>query len=189
MLIENESNWNTQDLKAMVEAVMELEGFRKGSHIYEDTLLLFKTSRKRGRKNWKGKRDEPPAAYAVRNQNYSNTVIVEIRSKDKLKLDLLGRMAHINESGHQDMSSDDVKCLLKEIKRALSSYIYSQASVAPLVHMPLRMRSKITRSKVVIDREIEGLQDKCRSWQRHLDREIEKVNEKIDSLRRKRSKL
>ncbi len=166
MLIANESLWNTEDLTDLAETAVGIIG-KPGYHWKHDTLLLFKTSRKRGRTVWmrgKSKKGRPPVAYAkTQDQEYHNTAVIYIASPAKLKMDVLDRMAHVSEHGRQDMSSADVMELAKVIARAMFGWRADASEYDWAANLSMRKRSKATKTKLGLQRKIAKLEaDKIR---------------------------
>jgi hypothetical protein len=186
MLIENESNWSTEDLVALTEAVAGKIGNQVRHGFKQDTLLLFKTSRKRERKGWRGAGQhvvKPPTAYAQNNRHgHANTVVVYIASAKRLQMEVLDRMANITDEGRQDMSSEDVVKVAKAIGSAIGGWRFGNNSYEWAANSPMRARSRGAKSKVATRRKIEKLREEQENYRRWAANEIEKLEKKIEAL-------
>ena len=188
MIVANESNWMTEDLEALLESILEHESFERDYGVYDSTLILFTTSCK------KPKVDpydadvikEPKAAdYDPRPKAYDDTRVIKIRSAKKLEMELLDRLAHIGECV-QHMSSTCVVELAKAIWVCVGrDYYVADKKVEFAKTMNMRIRSKVTRSKVVLERKIASLEWQQSKAQNDANRKIKKLEERVFAIRRK----
>ena len=187
MIFENESNWNTEDLWSLVEYVKSMPGYREGYNIYPSTLLLVRTSSGRPTKNKYGEISKSPLTAEVdrRPSRWEDTVVVKIRSKIQLKMDVLDRIAHIGEMYEQDMSGSDVVQVAKAFGEAIASYSLERASFEWARTMSLRSRYKIEVGKVALLREIEALDYERRCLLRKANEAAQKIDHKMDKLKSK----
>ena len=183
MLISNESNWNTEYLEELVRCIEEMEGFKKGSHVYSSTLLLFRTYAPKKYKNYLGEESVPDAAaYRKYSKRWNNTIEVMIRSRTQLSMDVLDRMAHIGENYEQDMPSNDVQCVAKHIANALGKWGAGKLDYSWAKTKSLRSRSKIKRSSVAAIREIYKLKTTIEDIEIRADLKIEKLRNRISKI-------
>jgi len=183
MLIENESNWSTEDLEELVRCVEGLKNFKRGSHAYSSTLLLFRTYAPRKYTTYRGEESVPDAAdYRQYSRRWHNTIEVKIRSRAQLSMDVLDRMAHIGDDYEQDMPSDDVQCVARAIGEALGSWNMQKLNYSWAKTKSLRARSKIKRSPVAAEREIHKLTTTRNEIIRDANSKAEKLDKRIEKL-------
>jgi hypothetical protein len=186
MLVENESNWQTEDLEALLKSVMEQPEFKLDYGVHDSTLILFSTS---CRKSKKPSYDDeivkqPDAAeYDARPRRYDDTRVIKIRSAKQLEMELLDKLAHIGECV-QHMNTTNVVVLAKAIWVCIGrAYWVKDDQVEFAKSMNMRLRSKVTRSKVAVEREITALDWQQNSIQNDANRKIRKLEEKAADLR------
>lgn len=180
MLIENESQWLTEDLLALVARVQQIPEFTL-ENFYPRTLLLFKTSRLK--EKWIGK---PPAAslpssYRIK---YEDTRVVEIRSTSKIQLEVLDRLA--NSDDQQDMSKEDVVLVAKAIGRALGGWNADHHNYDWASMMALRVGRAPKRGAVALEREVRALRNEQDRFRRQARQEIEKIEKKIEKISKRK---
>lgn len=188
MIVANESNWMTEDLEALLESILEHELFERDYGVYDSTLILFTTSCQ------KPKADpydpniikEPKAAYYDPcPRAYDDTRVIKIRSAKKLEMELLDKLAHIGECV-QHMSTACVVELAKAIWVCVGrDYWVTDGKVEHAKTMNMRTRSKVTRSKVVLERQIASLEWQQNKAQTDANRKIKKLEERVFAIRRK----
>jgi hypothetical protein len=192
ILIENESNWRTEDLRALVEAVAGKAGTIRCHNWNDETLLLFKTSRRRDKpyQSYKKGGDKAPAVALRRKNNpYFNTRVVEIATSKKLKMKVLDRLAHVGADGQQDMSSNNVIQLASTIRLAICGSRRYEDPCKWAANYQMRARPKTTKSKLALDRRIAKLRDDQRLQQVWADIAISDLEKKIRALYQTREKL
>jgi HAMP domain-containing protein len=188
VLIENESQWLTEDLLALVARVQQIPEFTL-ENFYPRTLLLFKTSRlkekvrRSSKGDWIGK---PPAAslpssYRIK---YEDTRVVEIRSTSKIQLEVLDRLA--NSDDQQDMSKEDVVLVAKVIARALGGWKADHHDYDWASTMPLRVGRAPKRGAVALEREVRALRNEQDRFRRQARQEIEKIEKKIEKISKRK---
>jgi hypothetical protein len=185
MLVANESNWRTDDLTALVEAVQEMPEFKEGNHIYNSTLLLFKTSRKKASKDrYSGEViSEPKAAdYDRYPSAFDDTVVVMIRSAKKLKMEVLDRLAHIAGECEQDMNHKDVVRVARCIGLAIGGYDAHNWDFSWARTKTLRTRTKVTRSREATSRRVRALESKRYDIERAARRKTQQIDDEIRRL-------
>lgn len=185
--VANESQWRTEDLLNLVEKILETPGFRRSS-CGDGTLLLFKTDKSQIKDEsiWGKRKAAEYKQWGAAADRYSNTRLVLIRSADKLKTDVLDRIA--NSDVQQDMSQDDLMCLVKAVSRAIGGYNGAEyCNFSWIKDAPMRIGppKKKDRSKDPIERRIAALERNRRDILRAADRAAQKVSDKIAELRKK----
>ncbi len=188
MIVENESNWRTEDIEALLKSITEQESFKRDYGVYDSTLLLFTTSRKKPKKDLYDDEivKEPKAAdYEPNPKAYYDTKVVKIRSAKKLEMELLDKLAHIGECV-QHMSTANVVELAKAIWVCVGrEYFITDEKVEFAKTMNMRVRSKVTRSKVALERQIAALEWQQNRAQSDANRKIKKLAAKISAVRAK----
>ena len=163
MLIENESNWRTDDLKSLVEQVTGMKGFQLGLHFRPDTLLLFVTSRISKPPVTRFGNDDKNLSslvYPSSAVKHHDTTIVGIQTAKQLQMEPLDRMAHIGGECIQDMSSRNVVQLARTIGSALCRYTYRSYDYSWAAKCSMRTRPNIKHSLVARERKILWLRNK-----------------------------
>ena len=192
MIVANESNWMTEDLEALLESILKHDSFERDYGVYDSTLLLFTTSRKQPKKDPYDDEivKEPKAAdYESNPKNYYDTKVVKIRSAKKLEMELLDKLAHIGECV-QHMSTANVVELAKAIWLCVGrDYFITDEKVEFAKTMNMRVRSKVIRSKVALERQIAALVWEQSKAQNEANRKIKKLEEKVFAIRRKLNKM
>jgi len=191
MIIENESNWRTDDLKARLESGMEQREFQLCPGVRTTTLILFKTSCKKATKDYDGEVTERPDAadYEMWTDRYDDTRTVSILSAKQLLMEPLDRLAHIGEAV-QHMSTENVILVAGAIWKCLGrSGNYNEKAYEFVRTMNMRTRSRIIRSKVALKREIEALYWKQQTIKRRAHDRVEKLEVKRNALMAKLSEL
>lgn len=188
MIIENISQWRTADLVSIVERLKAEPQFNT-SGIGSQTMLLFKTSRKKEKEDrFSGEREIPPAAtcagWAAR-QQYEDTRVVLIRAPNKLQMDVLDRMAVADVQ--QDMGLDDMKVLVKAIIEAIGDWQSHKTDISWIKDMPLRIDPKPKRSKVVIEREVAAIHSEKRRIMYAARGACERLDKKIEKIRNRKT--
>lgn len=181
--IENESQWNTDDLTAIVNRIT---GGDRPSTFYAGTILLFRTNRTKVKTSkFSEDKEIPEAARHIGDDDgkFPNTHVVEIRSGEKLKMEVLDRLAHSGEE--QDMSSEDVVRVVKEIAQALLGWEGGRRDLSWAKEMKLRFAGPGKRSKVAVGREVEGLRNEQQTIRRRAQRATTALEDKIEHLRKK----
>lgn len=183
MLVENESNWRTDDLLGLLESVQSMEELKKGYQIERNTLLLFKTFAPKKHKDHNGDSIRPSAAdYSHHAPRWSDVVLVYIRSRDQLKMDVLDRMAHIGEDYEQDMPAEDVECVAKAIGNAIGDWGSGRHNYSWARSKSLRSRSRIKRSKVAAGRELIVLKRKRNRIIRKANAQVANIDKRVEKL-------
>jgi len=189
--VENESQWNTDDLKVLVAKVVEIN-IRNDSDGLCTKLLLFKTSRQ---KVYRRDKDAPiTAAHRGWSRNLSGVRSVDICSKDRLiEKNTLERLAAVSlTDARQDIAPRYIRHIARAIKAALTDD-YSPKDDADQFKWAescqLRALSKITRSPTILQKKIEVLLGERSRLEAVLRREIATVDEKIAALKEKVSRL
>lgn len=184
MLIVNESNWSTEDLTAIVARIVNTPGYRQPYEFGTETLLLFKTSRRKQLKH----REAEAAIGFDRHEDYSDTAVVEIRSAPKLKMELLDHMANIGGGNDGDMSAADALIVTKAIAKALgvSSYWNRDFDLSWGKTMPIRRRrGKAEKHPEVIRRRIGAIEEAKDKIRRHMRTELDILDDRIAKLKEK----
>jgi len=188
MIVENESNWRTDDLESLLESITGMKGFRLRSHINKGTLVLFTTSRRKTPRvgSWAHQQSYkiPIAEMDVSGRKYHNTVIIKIRSSKALKMEVLDRLATVPDEAEQDMSAVNVIKLTDCIAHALGDWPGSQLSFDWAANSNMRSRPKVTRSKTAVQRRVECLRHEQDNIRNYLTSKIEKIERKIEKLQR-----
>jgi len=183
VIFENESNWRTDDLWNLVERCKQMHEYREGYHIYQNTLLLVRTGNPKLKKDWRGEVIEPPAATLLRApKRWSNTVVVKVRSRMALKMEVLDALAHIGQGYEQDMPGSDVVCLARCLGMAIGNYSMEYGDYEWARTMSLRARNKIEVGKVAAQREIYALEEKKRGILRRARESADRIDEEIAKL-------
>jgi hypothetical protein len=189
MIVENESNWRTDDLMVLLKSVMEQREFEKCTGVYEHTLILFKTSCKKDKVD---KWDEdvvekaPVADYDTWNERWDDTKIISIQSAARLEMPLLDRLGHIGEDVVQHMSTTNVKAVAKAVWLCLARHGGHRSDLYDFAEkLNMRTRSKITRSTVAMQREVDALYWKKQRILREAQKRCDKLEVKSDKLRAK----
>lgn len=196
MLIENESQWNTDDLRALTRLVMTKKGISE-ANLGARFLLVFRTCRQ---KSYGSEKGQPPknaaklgSVYRAGMQGHEGKV-VEIYSKDRLmEKNALDRLVtNTANDVPQDLHPKHIRKIAQVIGDALSDHRYTDDTDEGYEwaeKCQLRAAPKITRSAEVLQRKIDQLErekDRIRST---LNREIEKVDQQILKLEEKINKL
>jgi hypothetical protein len=188
MIVENESNWKTEDLVALLEKILGMEGFERGGHITSNTLLLFTTSRRRTPRvnSWQHRRGEtpPPVEMDRSCRRYYNTVAIKIRSAKRLQMEVLDRLANVPGGGVQDMSAANVVKVAECIARALGNWHGTKLNFDWAKTFSMRTSTKNRRSETGVQRRIECLRDSQDDLRRICRAEIQKIEKKIQKLQR-----
>ena len=185
MIVVNQSNWHTADLEHLLECVRGMPGHLQGRHVNSDTVILFTTSRKKKGKTNAGATVQPPAASAkIRSDRWDNTIVVAIRSSAQLQMDVLDRIANINDDYVQDMSPADVVVVAECITSALHQRGFRQQACSWAQYKSLRARTdKISPSPLLKQREIDALTRKQREIHDSAICQIAILEAKIRELR------
>ena len=187
MLIANESNWRTDDLEALVESLRNQPGFKEGYQIRSNTLLLFVTGNPKKTPARGGVVVEPPAATGIRNpRRWSDTVVVKIRSRCQLRLEVLDRMSHIGHDYEQDMKAADVERVASAIAEAIGSWECEKFDYSWARKMSLRHRPNVTWSKEAGEREVLALLDRKDDIKRSTQDRLRKIDQQINRIRAQR---
>ncbi len=192
MIVENESNWRTDDLEALLKCVMEQESFQLDYGIHSSTLILFTTNCKKQKKP--DYDDEVVAELDAADcncapKNYDDTRLISIRSSKKLEMEILDKLAHIGECV-QHMNTANVVVLAKAIWVCVGrDYWVKDDKVEFAKSMDMRLRPKVTRSKVAIERQITSCEWQQHKVQNDANRRIGKLDERIAALKSKIWKL
>lgn len=188
MQIENESQWNTDDLRALTAGVMKHEHLAESS-FKPDFLLIFKTCRRRW---YSSERIRAAEIGWYRGGLGVNTKAVEIRSKEKLiEKNVLERLAisgTIDDGIIQDIHPRLIRDIAETISYALTGGYNRGRSLEGYEwaeKFQLRAAPKITRSDEVTKRKILQIEEEKARINRHWAREISNLNEKIARLKRK----
>lgn len=192
MIVENESNWRTDDLEALLKCVMEQETFCLDYGVNPSTLILFTTNcRKQKKPAYDDEivKELDAADYNCAPKHYDDTRLISIRSSKKLEMEILDKLAHIGECV-QHMNTSNVVVLAKAIWVCVSrDYWVKDQKVEFAKTMNMRLRTRVTRSKVAVERQIASYQ-----WQQHrvqndANRKIGKLDEKLRALKAKLRKM
>ena len=188
MLIENESQWNTDDLKAIVAAVLKHEG-KTEADFRPDFLLLFKTSRQRHYDYTGGPRMRAAQVGYYRGGLGGNAKVIDLRSKAKLvEKNLLDRLAIAAESSvTQDIHPQFIRDIAETIGTLLlrNSCVYEPVKGYEFAEkLQLRSIPKITRCTEITRRKIEQIESEKDRIGRHWTAEIQKMDEQIARLKR-----
>jgi hypothetical protein len=192
MLIENESNWSTEDLVALVEAVTGKESFKLAPEIGPDTLILFKTSRKRkGGRGFSARRQAPPPAHSRwAYKTHSKTVFIEIGSAKRLQMGVLDRMANIKSPNcQQDMAAENVVKLATVIHTTLCCFSHRRADLSWAATMSMRTRSKTTKSKLAVKKKIDKIKENRDKYTRWYEQALADCDRQIRELKDRMRKL
>lgn len=188
ILIENESQWRTEDLKEIVRRIEATPGFSR-ENFGQETLLLFTTSRKKVKKDkWGDSPDEIPEAadcptHGRLGSRYEDTRVVIIRSAEALKADVLDRLA--NSDVQQDMKPEDVLKVVKETAYAIGGWRGKECDFDWYTEVALRIGGPGKRSKVAAKREIRALRNDQFQIRYRAREAIEKIEKKIEKIREK----
>jgi hypothetical protein len=183
--VENESQWNTDDLRALVAKVLtnhavDIEGLCKDAR-----LLIFKTSR---RKSYRSDRDKPPVEAAHRGYaSIRGSRCVEIYSKEKLiEKNTLERLA---AAAGAEIPQDLKPKYIRDIAKAIMAALTDNYSVKDdkdqfkwAETCQLRSAPKITRSPVVLQKKIEARVVEKRRVTRIFECELQKIDQRIKAL-------
>tara|TARA_R110002110_G_scaffold176335_2_gene380399 strand:- start:170 stop:670 length:501 start_codon:yes stop_codon:yes gene_type:complete len=160
-----------------------MEELKKGYQIYKNTVLLFKTFAPKKRKTRNDEVIEPDAAdYDHYPARWGDTVLVKIRSRAQLKMDVLDRMAHIGEDYEQDMPADDVEYVAKTIGKAIGDWGSGAHDYSWARGKSLRSRSRIKRSKVAAERELIQLHHNRNRIIGEVNRRVEVIDKRIEKI-------
>jgi hypothetical protein len=188
MLIENESQWNTDDLRAIVKAVLVHNGHDPATYRPEN-LLVFKTSRRRHHERG-GSRPRAAQQGYMRGGLGHQATVVELLSKEKLiEKNALERLAAttMTEGVVQDIAPCFIRDIAEQVHLSLTGK-YSSAMIPGYEFaekLQLRAAPKITRSVEVTKLKIEACEAEKVRINRHFSREIDKIDRQIASLRSK----
>ena len=188
MRVENESQWNTDDLRAMVAKVMEHERIDPAL-CGHDALLIFKTARRRLYKGIVHKAANIGYYRGVQT-NRGEIKVIEIYSKDKLiEKNLLDRMVQstVNDVP-QDILPKHIRRIAETIRAALRDKYPNDEPVPGYEwaeKLQFRSAPKISRSGEVIRLKIASLESEKDRIRRTLEREIGKLDEQIIKLQGK----
>lgn len=182
MLVENETRWNTDDLKTLTAKVLEM--VPKDIRRSERALLLFTTCRRR---DYRARRGEPTqGAEACRHWDMENVLGVEIRSPAKLEPALLDRLAAADTGSA--MSPNHVVDVAKAIYTALSDSYYFDEDRSPKMDwagsLPIRARKKPDRSPEASRRRIKSLEARKQKVLAATKFELQSIDGEIEKLRR-----
>lgn len=192
MIVENESNWLTEDIEALLKSMMEQPTFELDSGIYESTLILFKTNCQKDKKDpYDGEitAKAPVADYFTWPSRYDDTKLIVVQSAKKLEMEPLDRLAHIGEVV-QHMSATNLIEFAKTVWRCIARRGGYDNRVFDFTEkLNMRTRTKITRSKIAIEREISALYWKKQELIRKCNRQTEKLDEKSRALQARADKM
>lgn len=183
--VENESQWNTDDLRALVAKALVNHEINVSALPQESRLLVFKTSR---RKSYRSNKDKPPSEAAHRGYSRGlNAKCVEIYSKEKLiEKNTLERLAAAaGADAVQDLKPKYIRDIAKSVVAALTdSYNVKddKDQFKWAESCQLRSAPKIARSPVVAQRKIDSLLKEKRRVSRVFERELSKIDERIRKL-------
>jgi hypothetical protein len=185
VLIENESQWNTEDLRAIVAAVMKHEN-KTDADFAADFLIVFKTCRKHSYSRHNRIRAAQTGGYRGGLGKGARTV--EIRSKNKLlEKNVLDRLAQAAVTDvPQDIHPKHIRDIAVVVKAALEggwSNADEERGYEWAEKLQLRAAPKITRSHEVTKRKILGIEAEKERLNRCWAREVELLDAKIARLR------
>jgi hypothetical protein len=196
MQIENESQWNSEDLVALTKKVAERQNID-----LTNGLLIFKTARRSVGRRRRRSYGQPPAekGSVVIEQAASTgwyrgigggAKVVEIYSKEKLiEKNVLERLGAVTYSDvRQDIHPRWIRDIAIAIGDALTGTYRPEdattdAKWAWAEKMQLRAASKITRSALLTRKKIETLQGEKERVKRSFERELENYDRQIEKLR------
>lgn len=202
MRIENESQWNTEDLKAIAERVAIEKGLNVTGQVREDSLLVFKTARRSPprRRRYGAQEDEKQAKIEraadvgyYRGINYGSVDFrcVEIYSKDKLvEKNTLDRLV---QSTAADVPQDIEPNYIKDIAVAIYCAFAGKSTYTNGIRdgfewaekMQLRKAPKMVRSNLLLEKKIDSLKAEQARVRRALEREMERFDRQIEKLQSK----
>lgn len=186
--VENESQWNTDDLRALVAKALVNHNIDASSLDERSRLLVFKTSR---RKNYGRDKGMPPTEAAHRGYSRGvNAKCVEIYSKERLiEKNTLERLA---AAAGADTTQDLKPKYIRDIAKAVVAALTDSYNVKDdkdqfkwAETCQLRSAPKITRSPVVAQKKIDSLLEEKRRVSRVFERELQKIDDHIKRLRGK----
>jgi len=187
VIIENESNWRTDDLEALLKSVMKQPSFQLDYGMHDSTLVLFITNRKKPKTKWRsGLLVEPDAADWDANQTrYDDTRIIGIRSAKALEMQVLDKLAHIGECV-QHMNVENIVVLAQAIWVCLGRDFRVNASKVEFAkRMNMRTRPKVTRSKLAVERRITALGWQQNRLQTDANKKIRDLDKQVSDLKSK----